>query len=196
MRIYIIYHKEAPVIDVVWTKQYSYGIVRGTTEEVKSIAGYEGFYVTTEGRVFSAWRLGVRPLTADYSNLWEKKQFLIGRTRPSPYLHVSLAYNGKSGVYSVHRLVGLHFVNNPKPGVYKVVHHCAYPSNAAKDLMWTTQANNCEVGSKTKNHHLITPEGNTITIRNLAKFCRENIIDKASLYNHGKHKEWIYLGSL
>ena len=184
------------MIDVVWTTEYSYGIVRGTTEEVKQIAGYEGFYITSEGRVFSAWVLGIRPLTADYGALWEKKQFLIDRKRKAPYLHVSLQYNGKSSVWSVHRLVGLHFVHNPKPGVYNVVHHKKYPSNKAIHLEWTTQANNCEIGNRTKNHQLITPEGNTITIRNLAKFCRENSIDKACLYNHRKSKGWIYLGSI
>ena len=180
---------------IQWTNEHHLGVVEGTEEIIKQIAGYKGFYVSSEGRVFSAWRLGVRPLTADYSALWEKKQFLIDRKRKAPYLHVSLKYRGKSSVYSVHRLVGLHFVRNPKPGVYNVIHHKNYPSNAAKDLMWTTQANNCEVGSKTKEHQLITPEGTTITIRNLAKFCRNNNIDKASLYNHGKTKGYKYLGS-
>ncbi len=182
------------MIAIEWTVEHSYGIVRGTTEEVKQIAGYEGFYVTTEGRVFSAWVKGVRPLRADYSALWEKKQFLIDRKRPAPYLHVSLAYRGKSGVYSVHRLVGLHFVNNPKPGVYKVVHHKKYPSNRAEDLVWSTQANNCHIGDKTKNHQLITPEGNTITIRNLAKFCRENGLNTSGLYCNRQDNGWTYLG--
>ncbi len=185
------------MIDVVWTKEHSYGIVRGTTEEVKRIAGYEGFYITSEGRVFSAWRLGVRPLTADYNAIWEKKQFLINAAkRKCPYLNVTLQYNRKSTVYSVHRLVGLHFVNNPKPGIYNVVHHKKYPSNAAKDLMWTTQAHNTDIGNKSKYHQLITPEGNTITIRNLAKFCRQNNLSTQALYNQRKSKGWIYLGSV
>lgn len=184
------------MIAIKWIVEHSYGIVQGTTEEVKSIAGYKGFYVTTEGRVFSAWRLGVRPLTADYSALWEKKQFLIDRKRTAPYLHVSLQYNGKSSVWSVHRLVGLHFVKNPKPGVYNVVHHRAYPSNAAKDLEWTTQANNCDIGNKSKIHRLITPEDVIIEVRNLAKFCRNNNLHTSALYNNRHCKGFKYLGSI
>ena len=182
------------MIDVDWTAEHSYGIVRGTTEEVKSIAGYKGFYVTTEGRVFSAWCLGVRPLTADYSALWEKKQFLIDRKRKAPYLHVSLQYNGKSSVWSVHRLVALHFLSNPHK--LPVVNHKKYPSNKAKDLEWSTQAYNCDVGNKSKHHQLITPEGNTITIRNLAKFARENGLNTSGLYCNRKDNGWIYLGSV
>ena len=184
------------MFSIIWKEGHHLGQVEGTVETIKQIVDFPGFYVSSEGRVFSAWRLGVRPLTADYGALWEKKQFLIDRKRPAPYLHVSLNYRGRGSVRSVHRLVALHFVKNPKPGVYKVVHHKNYPSNKAIDLEWTTQANNCDIGNKTKVHQLLTPEGNTITVRNLAKFCRDNHIDNASLYNHGTHRGYIYLGSI
>ena len=184
------------MVSIIWKEGHHLGLVEDTSEMIKQIVDFPGFYVSSEGRVFSAWKKGVRPITADYRALWEKKQFLIDRKRPAPYLHVSLKYRGRSSVRSVHRLVGLHFVNNPKPGVYNVVHHKKYPSNRAEDLEWSTQANNCHVGDKTKNHQLEDPYGNVIEIRNLKKFCRDNSLDTATLYNHRKHKGWIYLGKV
>ena len=182
------------MIYIEWEEGHHLGVVEGTNEIIKQIAGYPGFYVSSEGRVFSAWKKGVRPLRADYNALWEKKQFLIDRKRPAPYLHVSLKYKGKGSVHSVHRLVGLHFVDNPKPGVYNVVHHRSYPSNRAEDLEWSTQANNCHIGDKTKNHQLEDPYGNLIEIRNLKRFCRENGLNTSGLYNNRQDNGWRYLG--
>lgn len=184
------------MITVNWKKGFHLGVVKETGENIKQIAGYKGFYVGDLGNVYSAWVRHVRPICLDYNALWEKKQFIIDHKRKSPYNYVSLQYNHKYSQQSVHRLVAIHHVENPKPGVYNVVHHCAYPSNAAKDLMWTTQAHNTDIGQKSKHHQLITPEGNTIIIRNLMKFCRENDLYSSSLYNNRYCKGYKYLGNV
>ena len=182
------------MVSIIWKQGHHLGEVEGTDEIIKEIVDFPGFYVSSEGRVFSAWIKGVRPLRADYSALWEKKQFLIDRTRKSPYWHVSLKYRGVGSVRSVHRLVALHFVKNKKPGVYNVVNHLKYPSNAAKDLEWNTQAHNCHVGDKTRNHLLRDPTGKLLEIRNLKRFCRENNLSTQALYNQRQSKGYQYLG--
>ena len=184
------------MVSIQWTKGHHLGVVDGSGEIIKQIAGYKGFFVGDLGNVYSAWVKGVRPLRADYSALWQKKQFHIDRKRKCPYLHVSLQYNRKSTVYSVHRLVGLHFVKNPKPGIYNVVHHRAYPSNAAMDLEWTTQAHNTDIGKKTLNHRLVDPNGVIIEVHNLARWCRENNLHTSAFYNNRHCKGYKYLGSI
>jgi len=180
-------------INVLWDDdQYHQGSIKGTDEVLKGIVDFPGFYVSSEGRVFSAWVKGVRPIRCDYDNLWEKKQFLVDSKRHAPYWHVRLQYRKAYKTVSVHRLVALHFIPNPKQ--LPVVHHKKYPSNRAKDLMWATQKYNCHVGDKTKDHLLRQPDGELFKVRNLKRFCEERGLSTGNFYVHGHDNGWRYLG--
>ena len=179
-------------MEIQWQIEGHSGTVVSTGEKLLSIPDFPGFFVGNHGKVYSAYKIGVRPVVADYSCMWEKKQFLIDKKRASPYWHVRLQYNGKYSVRSVHRLVAQAFV--PNPNNLPVVNHKRFPSNRAKDLEWATQAYNCHVGDKTKDHLLRQPGGELFKIRNLARFCREKGLHTSNLYNHRHDQGWDYLG--
>tara|TARA_B100001059_G_C17656430_1_gene487218 strand:+ start:151 stop:687 length:537 start_codon:yes stop_codon:yes gene_type:complete len=178
-------------MEIKWLVEAHSGIVAHNNERIQYIPNYPGYFVGELGNIYSAHQ---KNFTIDYNKLKKKKAFISDKKRDKPYLMVTLSYNGNPSLLTVHRLVALAFI--PNPHRLPVVNHKKYPSNKAIDLEWSTQLDNCNIGDKTKDHLLCDPLGNTITIRNLAKFCRENNLHTASFYNHRKCKGWTYLGSL
>lgn len=125
-----------------WKGSCLYGKDGKQMEVWKDIKGYEGIYVISNyGRVSSLNRL----LTDSKGH----KRFLWGKDlRPQPnskgYLRVGLKSNGKTERYFVHRLVALHFVENPNPDCYSVVNHIDgdHLNNKYDNLEWTNQYGN------------------------------------------------------
>ena len=113
----------------------------------KDIRGYEGLYViSNHGRVSSLNRISIDKNGRMVSY---KGKMLIPQPNSSGYLRVQLKHNGTSQYYFVHRLVALHFVENPYPDCYAVVNHLDsdHLNNKADNLEWTTYYGN--------NHHAI-----------------------------------------
>lgn len=96
-------------------------------ETWKDIEGYEGLYqVSDKGNVYSARK--------------DKKLKLVNKK--DGYVQVSLAKEGKTKAYRVHRLVAKAFVSNPNN--YPVIDHIdGNPKNNVKEnIRWCTQKDN------------------------------------------------------
>lgn len=179
-------------MEIEWDIEGHSGIIAHTNERIKYIPDFPGYFVSTEGNVYSAH---CKNFTINYNKLKKKKAFVSDKKRKRGYLMVSLSYNGNPSLLSVHRLVAKAFIPNPHklPVVDHLYHH---HDNKATSLQWSLQSDNCDRGTKPKYHMLVDPNGNTITIRNLAKFARENGLNTSGLYCNKKDNGWIYLGSI
>ena len=104
----------------------------------KDIRGYEGIYVVSNlGRVASLNRI---QKDKNGREVRYKGKILLPHPNSTGYLRVQLKKNGTLEAYFVHRLVALHFVDNPSPESYSIVHHIDsdHLNNQADNLEWTT----------------------------------------------------------
>lgn len=110
------------------------------TEEIwKDIEGYEGYQISSLGRVRSLDRI------ITHKN--GKKELYRGKIRKGVknkqgYLFLSLCKNGRSRNYFISRLVAMHFIPNPENKPY-VDHIDTNPlNNRVDNLRWCTQKEN------------------------------------------------------
>ena len=103
-------------------------------EIFKDIKGYPGYQISNLGRVWSCKQRG---------------RYM----KPSPnnrgYLQINLiAANGKRKKELIHRLVALHFIDNPdnKPEVNHINH--IRDDNRVENLEWVTKSENNTLGRK------------------------------------------------
>ena len=112
-------------------------------EEWRDIKGYEDLYqVSNLGRVKS--------LKDNKGNYREK--ILSNSTTTQGYLFVHLYKNGKVKLFTVHRLVAMHFIDNSNN--YKEVNHKDEnkSNNCVENLEWCTREYNNNYGTKNKRH--------------------------------------------
>ena len=113
-------------------------------EEWRDIKGYEGLYqISNLGRVKS--------LARDTNNQYCKVDKII-KANPNKwgYLNVNLYKKGKGKPFKVHRLVALHFIENPE-NLPEVNHKDENKSNNCVDnLEWCTSKDNCNHGTRNK----------------------------------------------
>lgn len=136
-------------------------------EELKEINGFEHYYVSNYGRVFSdgEYRKSGR---RDFHELKGK----YGKN-PAKYGNVMLSKDGKYYTFMIHRLVALHFV----PGYFDgaVTNHIDgnNRNNRADNLEWITQKENIHKSYVTSGvnqlrHYdewaLFDPEGNELGV--------------------------------
>ena len=109
-------------------------------EEIwRDIKGYEGLYqVSNLGRVKSL----------NYNHT--KKEKILNLANSKGYLHVTLYKNSKYKIYKVHRLVAIHFIENPNS--YSQVNHKDEnkQNNKVENLEWCTQEYNNNYGTRTQ----------------------------------------------
>ncbi len=110
----------------------------------KDITGFESVYqVSNQGRVRSLQRT-----ETDTKGRAVKYKGKVLKQTPNSrgYLRVELKSNGKKERWLVHRLVAIHFVNNPMPDVYTVVNHLDsnFLNNNATNLEWTSMFGNAQ----------------------------------------------------
>ena len=110
-------------------------------EQWKQIQGYEGYYeISNLGNIRSIER------TVDHNGrkVKRKGKMIKPNLNRNGYLTARLCKNGKSTAYLIHRLVAIHFIDNPnnKP----VVNHKDFnrQNNNSENLEWTTQKENIE----------------------------------------------------
>lgn len=103
------------------------------TEVFKDIKGYPGYQISNRGRVWSA----------------KRNRYLFPVVNNRGYLQIKLiAANGKRKGELVHRLVALHFVDNPegKPEVNHINH--IRDDNRFENLEWVSKSENNTLGRK------------------------------------------------
>lgn len=112
-------------------------------EEWKDIQGYEGLYqVSNLGRVKSLYRLNSRGQKI-------KGKILKYSINPKGYAIVILCKNGITKTISVHRLVAIHFIENPNN--LNVINHIDGNkiNNNITNLEWCTQSENVKHAYRT-----------------------------------------------
>lgn len=196
-------------INIEWTSYGQVGLVAGTDERVKSIEGFDGYFITDHGRVLSAFNGTGFGIHINYDSITEKVQQWHGKPARE-YWRIALWNNGKRKNFAVHRLVALAFIDNPWNKKY--VDHLEYPSNHYKDLEWVTQKENVERGKigqglrakrkstkvvpnisdkqnttvkpgrKSLTYTLEDSNGNRIIVSSLNKFCKERGMNSTGFY--------------
>ena len=114
----------------------------------KDILGYEGIYqISNTGVVKRLTHTGKSYQGKSYLKEHILKQEIVKRNHTS-YARVSLSKEGKVTRYSVHRLVGLHFIDNPenKPQINHIDNNGL--NNNYTNLEWTTHSENMIHASK------------------------------------------------
>ena len=114
----------------------------------KDIKGYEGLYqISNKGKVKSL----NRTLTRKNNKRMHYDEKII---KPIPnsrgYLRVQLTKGETKTKFFVHRLVAIHFVENPNKNEFNVVNHidCNPKNNSFDNLEWTTPKGNYHHSAK------------------------------------------------
>lgn len=151
----------------------------------KPIIGYESLYDISNLGNIKSYR--------------HKKEGRLLKVNNLPrYPQIQLWRNNKHKNYTVHRLVALHFLENPL--CYAEVNHKDrnIKNFDVSNLEWCNKFQNME-HSHAKNYKLIAPNGESIEIFNLSKFCRDNKLNIGNLHavilgkrnEHKGYKRWI-----
>lgn len=151
-----------------------------TNEAWKIVEDYPNYMVSDHGNVMNIKRGKLLSLSS--GNKW--------------YVDVQLYREGKPKSIGVHRLVATYFIREPKED--EVINHKDKVTwnNHKDNLEWCTQQYNVEY-SKAKRYSFKNPEGSRVDVFNLAKFCREESLNKGHMVQLSKgstlrsqHKGW------
>ena len=160
-------------IVIEWSSYGKEGLVEGSSERVKAIEGFDGYFVSSYGRVLSAVKKGRHLDKIDYDNIKEKKSHIKVLSKNTDcYYYTALWSQSKRKMISNHRLVAQTFIDNPNS--LPVVNHIDGNrlNNNVDNLEWCTQQENVHKGKLTKKHLVKDASGNTIEVTNLALFIR------------------------
>lgn len=116
--------------------------------EWKDIQGYEGYYqVSNDGKIRSLKRVCI---TKNGQKRKYKRKIMKLLPNSNGYFRVILKTENKAERLFVHRLVALHFCNNPKPKEYNIVNHIDNnpQNNNFNNLEWTTLKGNSQHAKK------------------------------------------------
>ena len=104
------------------------------------IQDYPDYYISTYGRVLSIKN--------------NKENFLKPQLTRKGYKRVGLSFKGKRKQFLVHRLVALHFIENPNPKIKDCVDHInrIKDYNKVENLRWVSNQENA-FNTKSKGYH-------------------------------------------
>lgn len=156
-------------------------------ERWKNIIGFEGYQISTHGRLKSLDRKVWNPANKSFSlikGLIKKQDF-----KNKNYAQIALCNNGIYHKFLIHRLVALHFVPNIK-NLPEVNHKdLNKQNNFYKNLEWTTRLENAR-HAKLNGSYANMPKGvnkaNSILNENAVRHIRKRElrnIDYCRLYN-------------
>ena len=105
-------------------------------EIFKPIIGYENYHITNYGRVYSV----------------KKQDFMKQNINNKGYKYISVC-NKKHKTFTIHRLLGIHFIINDKPNEYNVIDHIDRNrlNNNLSNLRWCNQKINANNSIKVLN---------------------------------------------
>lgn len=151
----------------------------------KDIEGYEGYYqISNLGRVKSLIRKSTGTNTT-------KENFLNLEISKKGYYRASLSMNGKIKKISLHRLIAIHFIDNPFNK--KCVNHIngVRLDNRIENLEWSTYSENSKhgyVSNKRKNPIRKLEEWQVLEIKSkLNNFKRGDGLRLANEYGVSKY---------
>ncbi len=148
---------------------------------MKELKDFPGYFISKDGRVFSAWKQKINgKFTSylDYNNLKELKP----RKDKSGYLDVRIYHNSKSQSKKVHRLVAETYIENPNnlPQVNHIDENKT--NNCVLNLEWVSNHQNI-VHSRCRwiwgIENLLT--GEIVETINMREFSKNNSLDRSSL---------------
>ncbi len=110
----------------------------------KPITGFPGYFVSNWGEIMS-------------KKLNNKGKLRKLRKDKDGYLRVNLCLNGKISTQYVHRLVALHFCDNPDPVLKTAVNHLDENklNNNAENLKWVTGTENVRWGYLARRNRIL-----------------------------------------
>ena len=155
----------------------------GQNEVWKDITGYEGLYQVSN--IGNVKRL---PATITALSRWgtlrqmkfEGKKINISHKSGSGYPIVTLSKNGKTKIFSIHRLVAIEFITNPK-NLNQVNHKDGNKSNNSyQNLEWCTHSENMKHSFHVLNNKKINRKK---VIDNNTGIIYESIMDAANELN-------------
>lgn len=146
------------------------------------LIGYEGRYsITEDGSILS--HIGL-----------SSGKFIQQTESSNGYLSVKLQGKDKRKTESVHRLVALTYLVKVS-GLTHVNHKDENKkNNHVSNLEWCTPQYNTEY-SVSKEFTMVSPDGEVVSIFNMAKFCRDNKLSKQCMNyvlagKQKQHKGW------
>lgn len=122
-------------------------------EKWKPINGYENLYmISNKGNVKSLDRIVYQKAKSGIARHVYKGKNIKQTLQKNGYYTVDLHKNGKFIRFSVHRLVGIHFIKNPKNKPYINHLDANKQNNVYNNLEWCTQSENIQYAydNKTK----------------------------------------------
>lgn len=116
----------------------------------KDIDGYEGLYqVSNHGRIKSLERTYYSGNGHNTKKVCKEKILKPRKTRTG-YCRVAFKTNGKNKDFYIHRLVAMHFLDNPKQ--YPDINHKdeIKSNNHIDNIEWCSRKYNCNYGTRNK----------------------------------------------
>lgn len=139
---------------------------------IKEHPKHNGYFISTEGEVFSFWKLGDhRTFYIDYDQKSPRK---MSQRISRSYYVVTI----RSVPYYVHKLVAETFL--PNPNDYPQVNHIDENklNNHLSNLEWCTAEQNMQHSFAKEYIIEEVSTGNTFKIKGFKKFCRENNLNE------------------
>ncbi len=106
-------------------------------KRIVSIDGADGYYITNTGRVLCS-----RPVKNQFGTSGWKRFWKAQRHQNSGYKITDIVFSGKQKTKTIHRLVALHFIENPL--LKSDVNHIDgnKNNNCVENLEWNTKSEN------------------------------------------------------
>ena len=152
------------------------------SEIFKDIVGYEGLYqISNHGNVLALERTVINKKGKAQRYPAKLLKFDLIQRSHTNYLRVTLCKNHSTKRFQVHRLVALHFVDNPfeKPHVNHI-DNCG-TNNHYSNLEWCTQAENLKHARETGLADWKKGHTKTYKSAETKKACLANLKDKTVL---------------
>ena len=175
--------------------------MEGYSMEWKEITGYEGQYsISEEGHIRSNYRWHINPKTRTRHRK-DRELIMTANINSAGYARIKFS---DRKLHFYHRLVALVWVDNPENKPFVNHKDGDKLNNHPSNLEWVTTAENNQHAFDTglnRGHEgnadfwsFVSPEGLTLEVFNLRKFCRENDLAHSSMQAVHKGLQYQHKG--